>query len=1710
MSEKSRNTLNIYLLVCALIGAALFYGCGGGVRSDVVPEIISTVTGYVDAGPELANMAASLRGATGLAGIEVWLESDYDNRKPTNSDGKYVLEARPGKHRIVARYQSGADYYKNITSEIEVQKGALNNEAPSMTLAKAEYVLKGVLKDTSDNIISGANNIKATIWGEPVIFNSDGSFQTPPMPATKTSLGEKNLAQTILVTGGGFQNAEIPIVLSKNSPVIEYTLAKHSEVNRAPYAAISLKDDKTSYPKNMTGAIELESFFSDLDGNIATYSWTMEPAGCGTFTKIVYTESLTGKEGNSKAYWTAPKTDMMATLTFKVRDHGGLESYSRVMLTIGAGTPNKKPVIGGIVLPTTVQSNKIYELSAYATDADGDALTYKWSATKGTMLRTTASSTPYVDWQAPIITDPDGTLIATISVTVTDIKDGFSRDTVTQSRAVTVEYVANEVPTITTDPFIIAKPADSASDNANPVINGVYHLKVGSEVNLLVAAKDAENDPIIYGWYAQLDGGLKGQIKEGTEYATCLWEVPFVKETESPKAATITVNVFDASSVKKPTVGTISLVLYYDEDRIKKTELVLTEELEKKYSSTDEITIEAKLVDLSGKSMVIQSYVWTQMYSEPKSADITTVELLSGTLKNENVASYTLSELEPGSYTIRLKVEDPYGQDRILDKQFNINVPPVVDGLNLIPNVDPNVANAGKPFGFEIVIKDDDDTKGFVYCWKINSNPVVMEPAEDVKLKTITKTSEEFGFNVGDNKIHVSVIDPFGEHSASMTKDIVLNSPPEISKITVEPKLSDLRRKAYFINEEITFTLETKDKEDGDNIIGRGGVGQVAWYYKEGTASSTDVPGSSYALKHKFTTSGTFTMVASITDSMGGVASKFADEDVVVIEKPVVVLEPTTVKQDVNKELNINPTIVTIGVPFKLLATYTAQAGHTVKEYKWYKKEINERDFSGLNVTGLTNEVTVQANTMRDPGEYYLKVEVVGSQDETVGSVDDGYKLLVNRKPEITEIIIEPKLDNSEAYLVGVNNNLKLSIKTTDHEDGVNNHHIGSATYYYNKVGETVIRPILDGNGKATDTATLEKGTYTISAVVSDSYGAKSATSTKQIKVVNLPKVTILADSTHYSGVKTATYTLDTNMSNIPIIVKVEDLEGKNEIESFQWQSTTAAGGWSNRQYQNIGDWEEKDEGGKKVIYRNFQLNRISVPATYTLRLTVKTNERIEAYGTWDVCVNQIPKNLELKAIKTESMAGGTENEHRPPYEKGDRIIFGTKATDEDSYDDLQFTWYINDDNKHELLNNNIATEKLSFYNYLFENGGDYLIKCDVKDMWGLESTVTRNVYINHLDPNPNVKIAPPIGMATTVYGAESVYLAKKDQELAFSLVKEDGTTVYDVPNSVATASWEISDSSTTVANTVNKAFNIAGTKSAKATVNVAGSTESQTTPTRSFHIWLDRDVEHFVPSDTDLTGVEDMIGREANVYFKYNQTVKQYNFAPDVNDSLAFVASYPMSAADLNIFGAAVKDHDRLLLAIATGTTGLYEYQSSDADHKPNGIATTTYNLLTSLALNNANTKGYAIVSGQNALVSFNLSGAATVDYRIKYTTQPKKVVSANTDFGKVFVPVGNELYIYNEYLAEIEKINTGAIADVALGTNHIFTLLSDGKVQIYNKYYEKLSEFTAVTGTPLTPKAIHFAKISSEGYLLILYADGGTNKLKTIKLGKAISSDW
>jgi len=414
MAEKCRS-LNFFLLVCALLSGLLFYGCGGGTGSDPIPVRQLQITGNVNYAAALANILESqesvpegIRASIPTLNAEVYIESNraqFSTR--TDASGSYILSGVPaGTHIVIARFEgSDGKVYKVRSPEVTVTEKEKTSQAPSLQLKSATTFVSGRILDSAGNPQA---NKTLTIWGENFRTDENGYFTTPPMPESPPSA-----PYTIVVDIPAFQTTIITVEFSNNTPFVEQTVVSSTSTNRPPSAFLKAP----SYKVSPNGQIFFTATASDPDNDILTYSWTATTGRfSGTANKLTET-------------WTAQPDSGVATISFSVKDSGGLLATASVMITVGTGVSLNTPpsIPGGIITDAQVfLGNTDYQLSVNATDSDGDVLSYSWNAFAGTILPPNTLST--VTWKTPTVT---GTTDVQVAVSVNDNRGGIRIETKT-------------------------------------------------------------------------------------------------------------------------------------------------------------------------------------------------------------------------------------------------------------------------------------------------------------------------------------------------------------------------------------------------------------------------------------------------------------------------------------------------------------------------------------------------------------------------------------------------------------------------------------------------------------------------------------------------------------------------------------------------------------------------------------------------------------------------------------------------------------------------------------------------------------------------------------------------------------------------------------------------------------------------------------------------------------------------------------------------------------------------------------------------------------------------------------------------------------------------------------------------------------------------------------------------------------------------------
>ncbi|MEO2279606.1 glycosyl hydrolase family 18 protein [Pseudoalteromonas pernae] len=188
---------------------------------------------------------------------------------------------------------------------------------------------------------------------------------------------------------------------------------------------------------------------------------------------------------------------------------------------------NKLPVVS-VASSVTVQSGESVNVTATATDADNDPLTFNWQGDSALSLVNANSATVTVS--APSVTQDTS---YSLRVAVSDGKDSVTK-------VLTVNVKADVV----------------VGENNAPVVQAINDVSVTEEqsVNVSVSANDADNDPLTYSWDVPAGLTLSGdgasvsltaaQVNQDTVYQVSVT----VSDSQAQVTQTFNVTVLDSTT----------------------------------------------------------------------------------------------------------------------------------------------------------------------------------------------------------------------------------------------------------------------------------------------------------------------------------------------------------------------------------------------------------------------------------------------------------------------------------------------------------------------------------------------------------------------------------------------------------------------------------------------------------------------------------------------------------------------------------------------------------------------------------------------------------------------------------------------------------------------------------------------------------------------------------------------------------------------------------------------------------------------------------------------------------------------------------------------------------------------------------------------------------------------------------------------------------
>ncbi|SEU35526.1 Kelch repeat-containing protein [Stigmatella erecta] len=260
-------------------------------------------------------------------------------------------------------------------------------------------------------------------------------------------------------------------------------------------------------------------------GDSLSYEWS---SADGSFSSL----------HTSTTQWVAPSSDGAHGLKLTVTDSKGLSSNLSLVVTVQGGSRgevrpslsfNSWPVVSAMTAtPSPLKVGQTASVSASASDADGDTLSYAWSATcEGSWNNASSRTAQFTPTEQPGGTCNNCNLI----VEVSDGQGG-------QTAGIVALCIGGTAPTIPLSAPYIAR-AFSSSDTATA------HQVITYEV----VAKDPQGASLSFSWAA--NAGTLGVATEGGSNSRITWTAPAcVDEDLTPTITATVTNPFNLSNTR--------------------------------------------------------------------------------------------------------------------------------------------------------------------------------------------------------------------------------------------------------------------------------------------------------------------------------------------------------------------------------------------------------------------------------------------------------------------------------------------------------------------------------------------------------------------------------------------------------------------------------------------------------------------------------------------------------------------------------------------------------------------------------------------------------------------------------------------------------------------------------------------------------------------------------------------------------------------------------------------------------------------------------------------------------------------------------------------------------------------------------------------------------------------------------------------------------
>ena len=786
MAENNRS-FSIYLLVLALIGAALFYGCGSA-TSDSIPAIEYSITGTYNSEGLTTNLSSARAVSGPAAGILIYSEADPSNYADIDVNNRtYLLKnLRPGVHYIVFKHIpfgiGGKTYICRSEQPVVLTETSPVQKLNELKAIEANVSITGKLLNSNGQIITPTPTV--TLWGQTIEVNPfTGEFTTPEMPEGTTA--------DLIVNAVNYKQTANTVTFSRNPAYHEITGVETTAVNVPPSVDLSSKDSKYIIKSLVILTAEAEA-----NGNKQLeFSWDIESCTSPNKGNLELSqETIKNGKHISEYYWYSPAEDCLATITVTVKEKDSLQQLSskaKLQLQIGNGqyVPNTKPqILSTSIYPESFYGSRKYTITCIATDTEGDILTHLLTITpSGSILQKSSGNT--WKWQTPVLDE------ATNYQLIFEVRDPKG-NLATKTETVSVNPSQPNEP-----PYVVSLTPSSATD-----------VTSGREIGLSIEAKDPENEKLSFNWSTR-----KGQIKASSEngnIASITWVAPYLNT-----ATTTHITCIISDPYQSFTTATFTLNIIPDPNK-KAPEVVITVSgTSDMYNGSIPLFKAGDTVSFFGlatdtnQNVAIDPSHFTWSIVNPNN----TVSQIPD--KSTNTTYATNEQSQKGNYSVRLMAVDLTGITGEQIADFRINTPPSTN-IQCNGNIIDSTGRMSTPTKYDYTVGSQkydvfqiEDTIDLVAsCTDVESHQTTLDNNSRWVLNSSPSLGKNFSpklLTKGLNTVTLLTTDSKGESSATSTYSFFVNTAPVFDIAT--------STKTGFINTDV-ISLNAKVSDDAEGI----------------------------------------------------------------------------------------------------------------------------------------------------------------------------------------------------------------------------------------------------------------------------------------------------------------------------------------------------------------------------------------------------------------------------------------------------------------------------------------------------------------------------------------------------------------------------------------------------------------------------------------------------------------------------------------------------------------------------------------------------------------------------------------------------------------------------------------------------------------------------------------------------------------------------